>query len=119
MKAALFNSQGVFQQTISGDPAYVLLPTAAEAGLELHIGDYGPEHRVVDGEVSLRPASPATLDGLTLTNLPAPCTIRINSEEYGCAESTATLSFDQPGTYLVTIEAWPYLDKEFSIDHQA
>ena len=74
---------------------------------------------VVDGALVDRPVNPATLSGLTLSNLPAPCKIRINATTYDCTETTSTLSFSQPGAYKVTVTAWPHQDKEFSIAYPA
>jgi hypothetical protein len=80
---------------------------------------FAQTHYIPSGEVTLRPENPATLTGLELTNLPVPCVVKIGTQSYPCTESTATLSFNQPGTYKVTIESWPHLDKEFSVDYPA
>lgn len=81
-------------------------------------GDYFDEKDtkyVVDGVVVPRPENPSTLVGLDLANLPIPSEIIINgSSRYPCTDSTATLSFNLPGIYKIKVEAWPYLDKEFT-----
>ena len=74
---------------------------------------------VLDGAITDRPANPAILTGLALTALPVPCAIQINAAFYPCTEDHATLSFGLPGTYKVTVKAWPMLDKEFSIAYPA
>lgn len=79
----------------------------------------GGTHYVRDGAAILRPANPAVLTGLQLSGLPVPCTIRINGTAYPCSEAVADLQFDQPGTYAVRVEAWPYLDKEFNVENPA
>jgi hypothetical protein len=82
---------------------------SAEAGCS------GDSHYVVDGVVTERPANPATLNGMTLANLPVPCTIRINSAEYPCNDTTAELTFDYPATYAIRVMAFPYLDASFEV----
>lgn len=72
-------------------------------------------HYIANGVVRPRPANPATLAGATLSNLPAPCVIRINASEYTCADSTATLNLTLAGTYAVTVIAFPFLDAVFTI----
>lgn len=74
---------------------------------------------VLAGAIADRPANPAILTGLELTALPVPCTIQINAASYPCTEDHATLSFGLPGTYKVTVKAFPMLDKEFSIAYPA
>ncbi|MFY3080808.1 hypothetical protein ACOTF2_12180 [Achromobacter xylosoxidans] len=64
-----------------------------------------------------RPESPAVLIERTLSALPVPCTIKIGDIAYPCNDTTAELAFDQPGTYHVTVEAWPYLNKEFTVEN--
>lgn len=73
---------------------------------------------VLDGVVTPRPANPATVDGLTLSNLPVPCTITIDGQEYACGDDTAELSFTQPGVYRVTVSAWPMLDVTFEVSDE-
>jgi hypothetical protein len=74
---------------------------------------------VVDGAVVNRAPMPATLSGNVLNNLPVPCEIKVNDSTYYCDESSATLEFNQPGTYAITVIAWPYLDGEFEIVNPA
>lgn len=83
-------------------------------------GDWlGKPYYVSGGVITPQPENPAVLSGMELSNLPVPCEIKINGQTYQCADSTATLSFNQPGTYKVIVQAWPHLDKEFSIDYPA
>jgi hypothetical protein len=69
------------------------------------------------GVIKPRPACPAVLTGYQLTHLPAPCTITIGDSGYQATETVVDLEFDQPGVYTIKIEAWPYLDKEFTIEN--
>jgi len=48
-----------------------------------------------------------------------PCTIAINGTEYHCDSSTADLELFHPGVYKVKVTAWPYLDREFTIENPA
>jgi hypothetical protein len=78
---------------------------------------------VVDGEVRPRPQMETTLtpttDGCTLSNLPAPCILKINCTDYPCETTEEDIVFDQPGTYEIKITAWPYHDKEFTYEYTA
>lgn len=73
---------------------------------------------VVDGEPTPRPENPTTLTDLTLNNVPIPAIITINSQTYATESDTIELEFDQPATYTVVVSAFPYLDKEFTIENQ-
>lgn len=72
-----------------------------------------------DGKLTKRPPQATALSGNTLSSLPAPCTICVNATAYTCTDGTADLAFDQPGTYSIRVVAWPYLDKEFSVENSA
>lgn len=79
----------------------------------------GDTHYVVDGEAVPRPENPTTLDGMTLRNVPVPATLTINETEYQTDSDTVELGFDYPGTYRVIVRAFPYLDKELTIEDTA
>lgn len=73
------------------------------------IGKGLPEtHYVLNEEVLPRPVQESFLEGMTLKNLPIPCTIKVDEEEFICTESTATLAFGV-GKYTVEVQAFPYL----------
>ncbi|CAB3670984.1 hypothetical protein LMG3458_01092 [Achromobacter deleyi] len=76
-------------------------------------------HYVTQGVVTLRPENPALLDGRSLSRLPVPSVISIRGVDYPCDESVAELAFDQPGVYHVIVRAWPYLNKEFTVENPA
>ncbi|MFA5663445.1 hypothetical protein [Castellaniella sp.] len=76
-------------------------------------------HYIDAGVATERPVNPAQLDGLTLTDLPVPSMIHINGVAYECNDTSVELGFDQPGSYAVRVQAWPYLDAEFSIENPA
>jgi hypothetical protein len=58
-----------------------------------------------------------TSDGCRLSGLPVPCVIRVNCTDYPCETEEEEIIFDQPGTYKIKISAWPYFDKEFSLEY--
>lgn len=69
------------------------------------------DYYVVDGEAVERPASPVTLDGMTLMNVPPGSTLWIDGESYE-AEGDVGLDFPLPGTYQLRVVAWPHKDWE-------
>lgn len=82
-------------------------------------GFYSPDSYYVLGEKAIaRPSQPTKLHGLNLEDIPYPAKLIINGQEYVVTESSVELAFDQPGTYTVKLESWPYLDKEFTIENQ-
>lgn len=68
---------------------------------------------VVDGELRSRPANPTLRDGMTLQNMPAPCTMTVNGKPYTVTEPTVTLTFPRPGPYTVVVTRFPFLDATF------
>ena len=81
----------------------------------IHATGEGLVDYVVQGAITKRPPNPATLEGNTLSNLPTPCTIRVNATEYACTDESATLSLTYSGTYKIVVSAWPHLDVTFTI----
>lgn len=77
------------------------------------------KYYVIDEAPVLRPDNTATISGNTLQNLPVPCKIAINGVIYDCDDQTATLGLTQPIKYAIVVSAFPYLDKEFTIDYSA
>lgn len=70
------------------------------------------------GQITNRPIQQTKLNGLTLTDLPVPCTILINGTPYECNSDTAELEFDQPTTYTIRVEAWPYQEWSTTYENQ-
>jgi hypothetical protein len=97
--------------------------TAPEETLELNqkAGAFVPglfsadKHYVKNGEATLRPECPATMNGQTITGIPPNGLVTVGEQTYTVLDGTAELQFDQPGTYKVLVSCWPYLDKEFTI----
>jgi hypothetical protein len=72
---------------------------------------------ILSGEITPRPTQLTTLTDLTLTNLPTPCQIIIDGTSYDGVDSpTVDLEFDESGTHNIKVVAFPYLDKEFSVE---
>jgi hypothetical protein len=67
------------------------------------------------GVVVPRPSNPATISGLTISNIPTGCVLTIEGTAYIVNDGTAELSFNAPGTYSVGASLWPYLPKAFEV----
>lgn len=67
------------------------------------------------GKIELRPPCPAQLDGLVLSNLPNPSIVVIEGKQYTISDNQVTLSFSYPGTYVVTVQSWPYKERNFKV----
>jgi hypothetical protein len=89
-----------------------LLPTGGS--LVLGTGSFDTEY-VSDGQILPRPANSATLDGMTLRNLPSPCTITLEGQTHDCTDDHCELSFSHPGTFTVKVSAWPMLEAVFEV----
>lgn len=64
---------------------------------------------VADGAVVPRPASPVTISGLTLHDVPAGARVIIDGTAYE-ADGTVELEFPLPGTFNLRVECFPYLE---------
>ncbi len=74
------------------------------------VGEHdGAAHYVLNGQVVQRPASPVTLVGSTLYDVPAGSTVWCDGQGYP-AEGDVKLEFPLPGTFQVRVERFPYLD---------
>mgnify|MGYP001051725996 CR=1 FL=1 len=74
---------------------------------------------IKDGRPVKRLKNPCVVEGQSLLNVPVPSVIWVNQTRYDCDDSTVELEFNQPGTYTVRVQSWPYLDTEFEIENQA
>lgn len=85
------------------------------AGVAHVVGAYASaDYYVVDGRAVERPASPVTIDGRTLSDVPAGSTLWIDGESYE-AEGDVELDFVMPGTYKLRVVCFPYLDWEYDL----
>lgn len=61
---------------------------------------------------------PGALEGLSLTNLPVPCTLTIDATVYTVEDGTAELSFDAPGTYQIVVSSTRYKSASFTVSYE-
>lgn len=99
-------------QTIFGDEN---LDVLEEAGTDMDVLLSPDEHYIADLEttptLTARPASPITLDGTTLLNVPAGAIVNIDgTEEVVETAEDVELVFPLSGTYEVRVKHFPYLD---------
>ena len=114
---SFFDSTGRITSTLKADAGTIQANKDHFAGQWVAGEFYDTDHYVYSGAVMPRPYNPASLTGKVLTDLPVPSTIYVNGQPYDCLEPTVELEFDQPGTYRVRVECWPYLDKEFTVEN--
>ena len=74
------------------------------------------KHYVLNGEPINRPVNPTQMDELTLINLPVPCKILINDNQYDITDSTVELELPMSAKYKIVVKCFPYLDAEFEIE---
>lgn len=72
-------------------------------------------HYVLDGTVIERPEMSIVQSGLTLSGLPDPATLRIETQTYEVTGGDAELSFSLPGDYVVRVEAWPWKNADIVV----
>jgi hypothetical protein len=98
-------------------PRFMIDKQVPPAGGSLVIGKGHWDTDYVSGGVIVpRPANPGALDGMTLKNLPAPCTITLEGVDYACTDDTCELSFSHAGTFSIKVTpAWPMLDATFEV----
>lgn len=82
-----------------------------------HTDDYQLYYVKGDEELTLRPSQETVLEGNVISGIPVPATLSINKETYSVNESRVELDFDQPGSYKIRVESWPFLDKEFTFEN--
>lgn len=86
-----------------------------EAYLEGTVTGY--DSYVVNGHVVTRPVLPVTRIGNTLHGVPAGATLTIEGVNYLVDGESVELEFSLPGSYMVTIKAWPYQDWESTFEN--
>ena len=114
--------------TIYDDNGKVLQSISSNDPAQIEVNKIGnwiegladPEsHYIKNGQITERPIQQTKLNGLTLTGLPVPCTIHINGTPYDCDSDTAELEFDQPTTYEIRVESWPYQEWSTTYENKA
>jgi hypothetical protein len=56
------------------------------------------------------------LDMVMLGNLPQPCTVILKGQSWRVEDGIFSLTTDIPGSFLLTVQAWPYLNAEFAVE---
>lgn len=116
---SFYDETGRVITTVTGSDSSIEA-TIAITNMPYVEGDwFGKPVYVLNGLVTDRPENPAALSGLTLLNVPVPSIIQIGNQAYDATESTVDFEFNLPGTYIVKVIAWPYLDKEFTVENSA
>jgi len=115
MKISFYEPNGLITGFLSSDEQTIALNKSLQSNWVDGQWD-GKTHYVLEGEVTERPLNPATLDNLTLSNLPVPCKIVINGTQYDADEPEVELDLPMATTYKITVMSFPYLDAEFTIE---
>lgn len=63
-----------------------------------------------------RPTLKATLQGMTIYGVPDRSQIIIEGVTYTADGKPIELEFNMPGTYLITVVCWPFLDWSVSVE---
>ena len=119
MAISFYDERGEFKSSLTGDVAVIELTKELTEDPWVDGDWFGKPFYVLDGDVLPRPENPTTVSGLALENVPIPATVIVNGVSYQTDDSFIEFDFNQPGTYAVKVIAWPYLDKEFSIENPA
>lgn len=119
MVVTFFDQSGRFLQTLQGDLGAVIDPTIDHLRAPWVEGEFDETFMLKDSRAQKRPDNPCVLFGRKLTDLPESGILYINGKPYEFTGPTVELEFDQPGSYVIRIESWPYLDKEFTIENPA
>jgi hypothetical protein len=65
---------------------------------------------IAEAAVLDRPTLTPIVDGLTISNLPNGCIASTEGQEFLVISGQINLEYELPGTYAVTLRAWPWLD---------
>lgn len=112
-----YNDEGRITNTIAGGRQIVesIIAQTNESWIE---GVFSSKtHYIEGGKPRERMPVPVVVNGLTLTGLPDACMMVIDGTQYEAHGPLVELEFDQPGTYHVRVESWPYLDTEVTVEN--
>jgi hypothetical protein len=96
-------------------------PQAGEGEAELDVESNPDKHYISNGQVAERLELPVTQSGHTLT-VPKNTRFTVRGPAFAegvCADGVLEFALPEPGTYLVTLERFPYLDKEIHIESRS
>lgn len=109
---------GRFDGVVKGHPDYVLAPTVAAWAGGAAPGALDDTWWFYDGQARQRPACPVVVDGLVLRGVRPGSIVTIEGQQYECAEGgDVDLSLQYPGTYVITVTSWPYLDGSYIVEN--
>lgn len=102
------------------DEDFELQAGTGEAVVERTDADHNDANAYVDlsgaePAVTSRPEMPASISGLTISDIPTNAVLTIEGTDYTITDGTAELSFSAAGTYTVTLSLWPYYDQSFEV----
>lgn len=72
---------------------------------------------VKDGALTARPAQRTKISGASLVDLPVPCRVVVNGEQFECVDGRADLVFPYAGVWKVAVEAFPFVKWEAEIEN--
>ena len=105
----------IHQQTLPGE-AY-LAERANTLTQYVNIATKQIEDRPLMEAILSKPTFMADgLDMVMLGNLPQPCTVILKGQSWRVEDGIFSLTTDIPGSFLLTVQAWPYLNAEFSVE---
>lgn len=70
----------------------------------------------INGAVSKNPFVADGVDTSCISGLPQPCTVTLGGQRYWVEDGVFGFTTDVPGTFSLTVQAWPYLDAEFIVE---
>lgn len=73
------------------------------------------EFYVLAGVATAKTAMSPAVTGMTISNLPTPCTARIENVLYQITDGVLELDADMPGPYEVTLNAVAFLEKKVTV----
>lgn len=104
----------------------LLHTSAGEAVIEAAQPVSWKTHYVADGEIIERPEMALSVtktdisadgtDSAIITGLPSPASVTLNSETYDVLDGVIEITVEAPGVYAVKCTAWPYRDKEITVN---
>lgn len=114
MNFIVYDSKGEIIRTGSCPSAMLALQTGVyEFVME---GQADDRTQWVDNHVvTQRPAMTPQVNGSTISGLPQPCTATIDGQSQEVLDGEIEVVADLPGTYLVRIEAFPYIPVELEV----
>lgn len=116
MAISYYDEEGRITGEMTGDVAAVELTKELTTQAWVDGLWFGKPVYVLAGEVLDRPACPAVLTGMVLTDLPVPCVLDINGTKYDADEASVELDLGV-GQFTIKVIAWPYMDGEFNVEN--